>query len=47
MTIFWTFGFNGTTSAQVLKTVPVLQNLQSRATGIAVLKLRVEKIMFI
>lgn len=37
MTIFWTFfSFNGTTSAQVLKTVPILKNLQSRAGSIAV-----------
>lgn len=35
--IFWTFfSFNDTTSVQVLKTVPVLKNLQSPATGIAV-----------
>lgn len=35
--IFWTFfSFNDTTSVQVLKTVPVLKNLPSPATGIAV-----------
>ena len=37
MTIFWTFfSLSGTTSAQALKTVPVLKNLQSRVASIAV-----------